>query len=73
MLKSGNKLKYYYCTDQRNNVFAFARGSYPKEFAPEIDIDLQFEKTVLQIVNMFTEALGLPHLNSRLTFRLSIF
>ncbi|MFV2015353.1 MAG: DNA polymerase domain-containing protein [Candidatus Heimdallarchaeota archaeon] len=73
LLKSGLKIKYYYCKDRRNNVFAFDRGAYPKEFAPPIDIDIQFQKTILNIVNMFTNALGLPELNSRLTFRLSIF
>lgn len=72
-IKSGQKIKMYYCKDRRNNVFAFGRGSFPKEFAPEIDIDAQFERTVLNIVNMFINALGLPELNSRLTFRLSLF
>lgn len=73
LLKSGLKIKYYYCKDRRNSVFAYDRGSFPKEFAPPIDIDTQFEKTILNIVNMFTNALGLPELNARLTFRLSIF
>lgn len=73
LLKAGNKIKYYYCKDGRNNVFAFSRGMFPREFAPPVDIDAQFEKTVLNTVNMFTEALGLPLLNSRLTFSHSIF
>jgi len=73
LLKSGQKIKYYYCKDKRNNVFAYSRGMFPKEFAPEIDIDAQFERTVLNIVNMFIEALGLPLLNNRLTFNLSLF
>jgi hypothetical protein len=73
LLKAGNKLKYYYCKDTRNEVFAFSRGMYPKEFAPPIDIDTQFEKTVLTIINMFTDVLGLPPLNSRLTFSHSLF
>jgi len=73
LLTSGQKIKYYYCKDRRNNVFAYSRGLFPKEFAPEIDVDEQFERTVLNIVNMFIEALGLPRLNSRLTFNLSLF
>lgn len=72
-IKSGQKIKMYYCKDRRNGVFAFSRGSFPKEIAPEVDIDEQFERTVLNIVNMFIKALGLPELNSRLTFRLSLF
>jgi len=63
LLKSGQKIKYYYCKDKRNKVFAYSRGMFPKEFAPEIDIDAQFERTVLNI----------PTLNSRLTFNLSLF
>jgi len=73
MLKAGNKIKYYYCKHSTNDVFAFSRGMFPKEFAPQVDIDAQFERTVLNIVNMFTDALGLPLLNTRLTFSHSIF
>jgi hypothetical protein len=73
LLKAGNKIKFYYCKHSTNDVFAFSRGMYPKEFAPPVDIDTQFEKTVLNTVNMFTEALGLPLLNARLTFSHSIF
>lgn len=73
VLKAGNKIKFYYCKHATNDVFAFSRGMYPREFAPPVDIDAQFEKTVLNTVNMFTEALGLPLLNARLTFSHSIF
>lgn len=73
LIRAGNKIKYYYCKDYRNEVFAFSRGSFPREIAPPIDIDTQFEKTFLNIINMFIESLGMPVLNSALTFRLSIF
>lgn len=73
MLKAGNKIKFYPCKDSRNDVFAFARGMYPKEFAPKMDIDVQFEKTVINTVNMFVESLKMPSLNKRLTFSHSLF
>jgi hypothetical protein len=63
----------YYTKDPRNNAFAYERGMYPKEYAPPIDYDMQFERTVLKLINMFTKALKLPELNSRLTFSLSLF
>lgn len=73
LIKSGTKIKMYYTKDSRNNAFAYERGMYPKEYAPPIDYDMQFERTVLKLINMFTKALKLPELNSRLTFSLSLF
>jgi DNA polymerase elongation subunit (family B) len=76
LIKSGQKVKYYYTTSKLNNEFAYMAGQYPKEIADKyapIDIDKQFEKTILSIVNRFGEALGLSRLDSRLTFTLSLF
>ena len=72
-IKSGNKIKYYYTKDSRHNVFAFSRGCYPVEFAPEIDMDVQFEKSVLNIVNRFVNVLGMPTINKRLGVVLPLF
>lgn len=74
LLKSGNKIKYYYTTSKLNNEFAYS--VYPKEIADKyapIDIDKQFEKTILNIVNRFGSVLGLSPLNPQLTFTLSLF
>lgn len=73
-LKSGSKIKYYYCKDSSvNKIFAFIRGSYPIEFAPEIDLDLQFEKCFLSPVNSIIEPLGMPEITKRLSVVLDIF
>ena len=72
-IKSGNKIKYYYTKDPRNEIFAYNRGAHPKEFAPEIDMDTQFEKSVLNIVNRFINVLGMPKLNKRLSVVLPLF
>lgn len=72
-IKSGNKVKYYYTKDSRHEIFAFSRGCYPVEFAPEIDMDIQFEKSVLNIVNRFVNVLGMPKINKRLGVVLPLF
>jgi len=76
LIKSGTKVKYYYTKSKLNDEFAYVNGQYPKEIADKyapIDIDKQFEKTILGIVNRFGQALGLSKLNSGLTFTLSLF
>lgn len=73
-IKSGDKIKYYYCKDKsQNEVFAFIRGSYPIELAPEIDLDTQFEKSILSPINSIIEPLGLPLITKRLSVVLDIF
>ena len=73
-IKSGNKIKYYYVKDTHiNDIFAFSRGSYPIEYAPEVDYDLQFSKAILSPINSIIEPLGLPLINQRLSVVMDIF
>ena len=73
-IKSGTKIKYYYCKDKSiNEVFAFIRGSYPIEMAPEIDLDTQFDKCILSPINSIIAPLGLPEITKRLSVVMSIF
>lgn len=73
-IKSGTKIKYYYCKDTKiNKTFAYIRGSYPIEIAPEIDLDVQFEKCILSPINSIIKPLGLPEITRRLTVVLDIF
>ena len=73
-IKSGNKIKYYYCKDKKlNETFAFIRGSYPIEFAPEVDYDLQFYKTIVVPINSIIEPLKMPEITKRLSVVLDIF
>lgn len=73
-IKSGTKIKYYYCADKtQNDIFAYIRGSYPIEIAPEIDLDIQFEKCILSPINSIISPLGLPEINKRLSVVMSIF
>lgn len=59
LLRSGDKVKWYYTTSEEKlfDKFSFRRGDYPREFAPEIDYDTQFEKTLLGPVNNIIQAM----------------
>jgi DNA polymerase elongation subunit (family B) len=73
-IKSGSKIKYYYCKNNRvNNMFAYLRGSHPIEFAPEVDYDEQFSKSILSPINSIIDPLGLPQITKRLSVVLDIF
>lgn len=73
-IKSGTKIKYYVCKDKTiNDMFAYMRGSYPHEFAPEIDYDTQFEKAILSPINSIIEPLGMPEITKRLSVVVDIF
>ena len=54
-------------------MFAYMRGSYPHEFAPEIDYDTQFEKAILSPINSIIEPLGMPEITKRLGVVVDIF
>lgn len=74
LIKSGTKIKYYVCKNKNiNEIFAYTRGSYPIEIAPEIDYDIQFEKSILSPINSIIEPLGLPEITRRLSVVMDIF
>jgi DNA polymerase elongation subunit (family B) len=61
LISSGGKVNYYFVKVKNitdNNVFAYAQGTYPYEFAPPIDYDEQFTKTILDPINRFIEVMG---------------
>lgn len=73
-IKSGTKIKYYCCKDKSvTDMFAYIRGSFPIEFAPEIDFDEQFSKSILSPINSIIEPLGLPEITKRLTIVADVF
>lgn len=59
MVKSGDRVKYYYAEGE-DQVFAYHTDSFPYEFAPKMNFDLQFEKTLISPINRFLEVMGLP-------------
>ena len=54
-------------------MFAYTRGSFPHEFAPPIDFDEQFEKSILSPINSIIAPLGLPEITKRLSVVMDIF
>jgi hypothetical protein len=61
LLGSGDKVRIYFVKTknaQENNVFAYAQGNYPYEYAPPVDLDEQFTKTILDPINRFIEVMG---------------
>lgn len=73
-IKSGAKIKYFYCKNKKiNDMFAYIRGSYPMEIAPEIDYDEQFAKSILSPINSIIEPLGMPEITKRLSVVMDIF
>lgn len=75
-LKSG-RIKYYYCTHPVNKVFAYLRSFHPLEIVEKenvkIDMDEQFDKAFLTVVNKFLEPLGMQKINKRLSVLNSLF
>jgi len=75
-IKTGDKVKWYYAKSHKPelNVFAYKRGSFPKEFAPEVDIDLMFEKTVINPLNNILQAIpGINKLSGSLKIKKRLF
>ena len=72
-IKSGDKVKFYYCEDSRYDVFAFNPEKFPVEYAPKINYDLTFEKNILDPLNRVIEALGYNPVNSNLCYSIALF
>ena len=72
MLKTGDKLKYYYSKGQ-HDVFGFVPGNYPMEFAYSIDYDKQFEKTIIEPLNRYLSAIGFNPIPGHLIYAKSLF
>ncbi len=74
IIKSGVKIKYYCCKDKSvTDMFAYTRGAFPVEFAPPIDYDEQFAKSILSPINSIIEPLGMPEITKRLSVVMDIF
>lgn len=71
-IRSGDKLKYYY-TKGESEVFGFLPYNYPIEFAPPIDYDQMFEKTILNPLNKIVSMLGYNQLSSNLMYASALF
>lgn len=75
LIRSGEKVKYYHAKSIHDvdNVFAFIPGAFPVEIAPQMDLDFQFNKSVVVPINRFVEAMGYPPISPQLLIRTQLF
>ena len=73
MIGNGEKLKLYHCNHETCEIFAYQPGSHPYEFAPQVDYETQFEKSVIDPLNRVLLAVGLQTLNRNLIYSTSLF
>jgi len=71
-IKTGDKVKYYYTTDD-SEVFGFLPGNFPYEFALPVNYDLQFEKTIVEPFNRILRAMGFNSIPGNLIYAKSLF
>jgi len=72
IIKTGDKLKYYYSKDA-NEVFGFLPNNFPYEFAPPVDYDIQFEKTIINPYNRVLSSMGFNPIPGNLIYAKSLF
>ena len=72
IIKTGDKIKFY-ATKDGNEVFGFLPGNWPYEFAPAVDYDLQFEKTIVEPFNRVLVAMGFNPVPGNLIYARSLF
>jgi DNA polymerase elongation subunit (family B) len=67
-IRQGNKIKLIYCKpgDLDIDVFAYDPGSYPEEFAPELDKVQHFFILIVEPINRILGAMGLNKINQHL-------
>jgi hypothetical protein len=76
LIKSGDKIRYYYAKVEGGNdqnVFAYLPGNYPVEVAPPVDYDLQFAKCIIDPLNRFLNAMGIPSISEALFIKTQLF
>lgn len=64
-LKNGSKIQVYHTKDKNIGVFAFPNGEFPP-YAPEMDVDKQFDSVILSPLNIIFSALGMTKLDKNL-------
>jgi len=76
LIKAGDKIRWYFAKDNNKinqDVFAYQPGSFPYEFAPDVDYDKQFSKTIIEPLNRFITAIGFNSIPSNLITTMSLF
>lgn len=72
IIRTGDKVKFYYTKDD-SEVFGFLPANFPYEFAPEVNFDLQFEKTIIEPFNRILETMGFNPVPGNLIYSKALF
>jgi hypothetical protein len=74
LIRSGSKIKFYYASpnEYEFDIFAYAPGSYPEEFAVPMDRDQQFFRLIIEPINKLLVAMGYPELTSALVRKVEL-
>lgn len=75
LIGNGEKLKIYHAIDPGgiSDVFAYLPGDHPYEFAPQVDYETQFEKSIIDPLNRLLTSVGLQSINRNLIYSTSLF
>jgi DNA polymerase elongation subunit (family B) len=76
LIKSGDKIRYYYAKTKgsmEQNIFGYLPGNFPMELAPDVDYDVQFSKCLVEPINRFLNAMGMPSIPEELFVRTALF
>jgi len=68
LIRGGDKVKWYHTKSNFNSVFSYKSGGYPYEIAPKIDLERQFQATIIDPLNRILTPTGLPPLNPSLAY-----
>jgi hypothetical protein len=74
LIRSGSKIKFYYAEPNEHefDIFAYAPGSYPEEFAVPMDKQHQFFRLIVEPINKLLVAMGYPELTPKLVRKVDV-
>lgn len=75
MIGNGEKLKIYHINipSRISDMFAYLPGDHPYEYAPPVDYETQFEKSIIDPLNRVLTSVGLQNINRNLIYATSLF
>ena len=75
MIGNGEKLKIYHINIPSgiSDMFAYLPGDHPYEYAPPVDYETQFEKSIIDPLNRVLTSVGLQNINRNLIYSTSLF
>lgn len=74
LIQNGSKIRFYYAdaNSYEFDIFGYAPGSYPEEFALPMDKQQQFFRMIIEPINKILVAIGFPELTSTLSRNVSV-